>query len=385
MNAIELEEKHGSGLFNMRGINIVRGKGAKLWDDSGKEYIDCLGSHGAMNVGHCNPYVVEAIEKQARELIMSSPLLNNELRAMLYEKLATITPKGLERTFLCNSGTEAVEAAIKFARGSTGKKEIIAFKNGFSGRTMGALSATWNLKYRKPFEPLVPGFRHVAYGKIDELRKEIGSDTAAVLIEPIQGEGGVRIPPDGYLKEVEELCRKKDVLLIMDEIQTGFARTGKMFACMYDRVEPDIMCLAKSIAGGVPMGAAVFSDAVASRLKKGWHGGTFGGNPLACAASLAAIRYIEDHKLEKAAAKKGEYMLKGLKDIDAGNIREARGRGLMLALEFKEKAGRYITALMEEGVFTLPTGSAAIRFLPPLVISDSEMDFVLEKVRKVLT
>ncbi|MFQ6059581.1 MAG: aspartate aminotransferase family protein, partial [Anaerolineae bacterium] len=254
---MELEDSHTSGVYTKRPVVIVKGQGARLWDADGKEYIDCVGGHGVANIGHCHPRVVAAIKEQAERLITCPESLYNDQRAELQAELVRIAPPGLERVFLCNSGAEAVEAAIKFARLATGRPGIIAAKNSFHGRTMGALSATWRPQYRQPFEPLVPGFVHVPYNDMDALEAAIGDDTAAVLLEVVQGEGGVIVGDGDYLRGVQALCHGRGALFIVDEVQTGLGRTGCMFACEHYGLEPDMLCLAKAIAGGIPMGAVL--------------------------------------------------------------------------------------------------------------------------------
>lgn len=380
---VELENRYTSGLYNKRPIALVRGEGAHVWDADGREYIDCVGGHGVVNVGHCNPEVVQAICEQARTMITCPPSFPNDKRALLMAELIRIAPFPAERVFLCNSGTEAVEAAFKFARLVTGRKGIIATKNAFHGRTFGALSATWNVEYRRPFEPLVPGFLHVTYGDAKALAEAITDDIAAVILEVVQGEGGVR-PGDGaYLRQAQELCRERGALLIIDEVQTGFGRTGRMFASEHYGLEPDLMCVAKSIAGGVPMGAVLMGARV-GELQSQTHGTTFGGNPLACAAALAAIHYIEAHKLPKRAAELGAYFMDRLRALDRPLIREVRGLGLMVGVELKQRAAGYLAKLMDAGVLALPAGPIVLRFLPPLVISREDLDTVVKAVGDVL-
>ncbi len=383
MDTIELEKRHATGVVPQRELAIVRGDGAVLWDDHGNEYIDCMSGHGVAIIGHNNPYVAEAICQQARQLISLSGSFYNDQRAKAMAKLAEIAPEGLSRVFLSNSGAEAVEAAIKFARMATGKPGIIATMRGFHGRTMGALSATWEKKYRQPFEPLVPEFSHVAYDNLNALQEAINDKTAAVLIEVVQGEGGVRPASPEYLKGLQALCQERGVLLILDEVQTGFGRTGKMFACNHYDLTPDILCLGKAIGGGVPMGATLIGPRVQNILPMS-HGSTFGGNPLAAAASLAAIRYIEDHDLPRQAAEKGQHFMERLRQISSPKIREIRGLGLMVGVELRSKAAPYLAALMQERVLALPAGRTVLRFLPPLVISIEQLDRAAEAVGRVL-
>jgi acetylornithine/LysW-gamma-L-lysine aminotransferase len=381
---IALEDRHTNGCYQKRPIAIVRGRGTRLWDADGKEYIDCVGGHGVANIGHCHPKVVAAIREQAEKLLTCPESFYNDRRAELQAELVRIAPPELERVFLCNSGTEAVEAAIKFARLSTGRPGIVAAKNGFHGRTIGALSATWKREYREPFEPLVPGFTHVPYNDVDTLDEVIGNDTAAVILEVVQGEGGVIVGDGDYLRGVQALCRERGALFIVDEVQTGFGRTGRMFACEHYGLQPDLLCLAKAIAGGVPMGAVLLGPRV-GELPSRVHGSTFGGNPLACAAALAAIRIMEEEALPQRAAELGAYFLSRLQEIDSPLIREVRGLGLMIGIELKRKVQPYLAALMERGVLALSAGPIVMRFLPPLVISREELETVAEAVEEVLS
>ena len=284
---------------------------------------------------------------------------------------------------MCNSGTEAIEAAFKFARYTTGRRKIIATMRGFHGRTMGALSATWNKHYREPFEPLVPDFQHVPYNKLERLETAIDETTAAVILEVVQGEGGVHPGTVEYLQGAQALCQERGALLIIDEVQTGFGRTGKMFASEHFGLEPDLICLAKSIAGGVPMGAVLIGERV-GELSPGVHGSTFGGNPLAAAASLVALDVLEDEALPQHAAEGGEYLLEKLQEINSPLIREVRGLGLMVGIEIKQKVAPYLQALTERGVLAQPAGLTVIRLLPPLVISKKQIDRVVDTLIDVL-
>ncbi|MAG08083.1 aspartate aminotransferase family protein [Candidatus Woesearchaeota archaeon] len=382
---IGLEEEHEFDVYPKRGIVLVKGKNAKVWDDKGKEYIDCVAGHGVVNIGHCNDKVVEAIHEQAQKLITCSGIFYNDARALLYKKLVEISPDNLKSSFLCNSGAEAVEAAIKFARYTTKKTDFICAMRGFHGRTFGALSATANPKYRDDFKPLVPGFAHVPFNNFEKLKEKVNENTAGILIEIVQGEGGVHVGDKEYFKQVRELCDEKGVMLIIDEVQSGFCRTGKMFACQHMELEPDILCIAKSIAGGIPMGAVLCSDKV--EVPKQKHGTTFGGNPLACAAANAAIDFMLENKLDKQAEEKGKYLFNKLREAGIDKlekVREVRHLGLFLGIELKEKSREYIEKLMELGVLALPAGATVIRLLPPLTISYEGLDFVIDKLIKVL-
>jgi predicted acetylornithine/succinylornithine family transaminase len=377
-----LEKAYEFEVYGKRDLVLVRGKGAKVWDSDGKEYIDCVAGHGVANVGHCNEQVVAAIEQQARRLLSCSGIIYNDARARFLEKLLSVTPKNLKRAFLCNSGTEAIEGAIKFTRFTTKKKEFISAMRGFHGRTMGSLSATFNPEYRKDFEPLVPGFKYVPFNNFEKLKEAVGDDTAGVILEIVQGEGGVHVGSQEYFTQVRELCEQKKILLIIDEVQTGFGRTGKMFACNHFDLEPDILCVAKSMAGGVPMGAIVCSEKVQPPVGK--HGSTFGGNPLACAAGIAAIDFMLATGLPEQAREKGDYFVAKLKQQNFANVREIRHLGLMVGIELKEKAQPYLVKLMERGVLAMPAGATVLRFLPPLTISHEELSVVAEQVAAIL-
>lgn len=383
MNIQALENQFTSGLYTKRPLTIVRGEGARLWDSDGHEYIDCVGGQGAANLGHANPIIAEAIAAQARTLISCPEMFYNDQRAHLLERLISLAPDNVRRAYLCNSGTEAVEAAFKFARLVTGRRDLIAAMRGFHGRTMGALSATWEKKYREPFEPLVPDFRHIPYNDLPALEAAVNDQTAAVILEVVQGEGGVRPGTAEFLQGAQNLCRQHGALLILDEIQTGFGRTGAMFASEHFDLQPDLLCLAKSMAGGLPMGAVLMSDRVGA-LPAQVHGSTFGGNPLACAASLAALDYLEDQHLPERAAELGTWFIERLKRIESPLIREVRGLGLMVGIELKQKVTPYLQALMAQGVLALPAGLTVMRFLPPLVIAQADLARAADAVDAVL-
>jgi acetylornithine/LysW-gamma-L-lysine aminotransferase len=385
---IALEDGYGSGLYVKQPLVLTRGEGARVWDAEGNAYIDCVGGHGVANVGHANPAVVEAVRRQVGRLVTAPNGFYNDQRARLLAALVRVAPAGLERAYLCNSGAEAVEAAFKFARLATDRQKIISTMRGFHGRTMGALSATWHKDYREPFQPLVPGFAFVPYDRLERMAQAVDEETAAVILEVVQGEGGVNPGSGDYLRGVQTLCRERGALLIVDEVQTGFGRTGRMFACQHHDLQPDLMCVAKAMAGGVPMGGVLLGPRVGDLPKK-VHGSTFGGNPLACAAALATISYIESHDLPRRAAELGQRLASGLRAIDSPVIREVRGLGLMVGLQLKGRAGSYLAALAEPvdglGVLALTAGSTVMRFLPPLVISEEDVDAVVERVARVLT
>ncbi len=382
MDIIETESRHTSGVYAKQPLAIVRGQGATLWDAGGHAYIDCTSGHGVANLGHAHPRVAAAIAAQAATLITLFETFPNDQRAALMEKLTSFTP-GLERVFFCNSGTESVEAAIKFARLSTGRAGVVAAMRGFHGRTLGALSATWNKKYRAAFEPLVPGFTHVPYNNVEALDRAVTDGTAAVILEAVQGEGGVYPASEDYLPAARRICTERGALLIVDEVQTGFGRTGKFFAYQHFGVTPDLLCCAKSLAGGLPMGAVLIGGAV-QNLTPGMHSSTFGGNPLACAASLAVLSVIEEERLPEQAAEKGAYLMQRLQAISSPNVREVRGMGLMIGIELKQKAAPYLKALQERGILALNAGMSVIRLLPPLVISYDQLDCVATALAEVL-
>jgi acetylornithine/LysW-gamma-L-lysine aminotransferase len=334
------------------------------------------------NLGHAHPGVARAVADQATRLITSHEAFYNDQRAAALERLAGLRP-GLDRVYLCNSGTEAVESAIKFARLSTGRSGVVAAMRGFHGRTLGALSATWNRHYREAFEPLVPGFRHVPFNNVAALREAIDRDTAAVVLEVVQGEGGVHVAEPGYLQAAQEACRTNNALLIIDEVQTGLGRTGKLLAVEHFDLTPDLLCLAKSVAGGVPMGAVLVGKNV-SGFAPGLHGSTFGGNPLACAAAVAALDAIRNERLSEQAAEKGAYVFARLREIESPLIREIRGLGLMVGIELKRKVAPYIDGLLQRGVIALPAGLTVIRLLPPLVITIEQLDRVFAAIEQVV-
>ena len=379
---IEIETKHTSGMYAKQPIAIVRGRGASLWDVDGNEYLDCSSGHGVANLGHAHPKVAEAISRQASTLITLFETFPNDQRATLMEKLTALAP-GLERVFFCNSGTESIEAAIKFSRLSTGRTGIVAAMRGFHGRTMGSLSATWNKKYREAFEPLVPNYSHVPYNNIEALEKAVTDKTAAVLLEPVQGEGGVYPADSSYMAAVREICTERGVLLIMDEVQTGFGRTGRMFAYQHYGITPDLLCVAKSLAGGIPIGAVLIGPAV-QNLSPGLHGSTFGGNPLSCAAAVAALSVIEEENLPRQALVKGAYLMDQIRSIKSPLIRQVRGLGLLVGIELKQKVAPYLRALQERNIIALNAGLTTIRLLPPLVITYQQLDQVIAALAVVL-
>ena len=378
----EIENKYTSGVYAKQTLTIVRGQGASLFDENGVEYLDCSSGHGVANLGHAHPKIAEALYKQANTLITLFETFPNDQRAMLMEKITGLIPD-MDRVFFCNSGTEAVEASFKFARISTGRKNIIAAMRAFHGRTFGSLSATFNKKYREGFEPLLPGVSHVSYNNIEALEKAVNEETAAVILEVVQGEGGVYPASLEYVQAARRICNERGALLIIDEIQSGFGRTGKMFAIQHFGVTPDLLTCAKSLAGGVPMGAVLIGPNV-KNLTPGVHGSTFGGNPLSCAAANAALDVMKDEDLPGQAAAKGAYLMEKLKALQSPNIREVRGLGLMIGIEMKQKVAGYIKALQERKIIALNAGMTVIRLLPPLVITYEQIDHLVDVLADVL-
>ena len=379
-----LETTYESGFYRKRPIALVRGEGARVWDAEGREYVDCIGGHGVAIVGHANPHVAEAIAAQARRLLVCPGSFCSDVRAELLEELVRIAPPGIERAFLCNSGAEAVEAALKIARLVTGKTRFVAATRGFHGRTLGALSVTWRREYREPYEPLLPGVTFVPYNDATALEEALaGGDVAGVILEVVQGEGGVVMGEGEYLRAAQALARAHEAVFIVDEVQTGFGRTGRMFACEHHGLEPDLICVAKGIAGGVPMGAVLIHRRLGKMPPK-LHGSTFGGNPLACAAALAAIGYIRRERLPERAAELGAHFLGELRGVASPLIREVRGPGLMVGVELRRRAAPYLAAMAERGVLALSAGATVIRFLPPMVITREELSRVVEVLAEVL-
>jgi acetylornithine/LysW-gamma-L-lysine aminotransferase len=371
----ELEEAYGAPAFKKLPLTIVKGMGPLVWDDTGKEYIDFMTGIGVALVGHANDSVVNAISEQAARLITCHGSFYNDARAGFMERLVKAAPRGLGKALLTNSGTESVEAAIKLARRHTAKKKIISMKGAFHGKTYGSLSATWNKKYRDPFGPLLEGFEFAEYGDPESLSKLVDDDTAAVLAEPIQGESGIIVPPPGYFKQVREICDQVGTLLILDEIQTGLGRTGRMWASEHWGIVPDIMTVSKGLGGGLPIGAALTSDEIAASLKGGEHTSTFAGNPLSCAAGSATLDFITKNDLPAKAREKGEKMKSGLSRIASGHklVKDVRGLGLMLAMQTRVDIHDQLLSALNQGVIFAYSGRDTFRFLPALVIEESQI------------
>ena len=385
-SVVEREDLSMAGVYWKRPLEITHGRGVYLYDKDDKEYLDCTSNYGVAIVGHCHPRVVAAIKEQAEALLSCHGTFYSEVRSAFLEKLIAVAPRGLTRAFLSNSGTESVEFAFKLARRSTGKKGIIAMMGGFHGKTLGALSATWNKKYREPFMPLVPGFSHVPYGNLERLKAAIDDETAAVIAEPVQGESGINVPPADFLPGLRELCDEKGILLILDEIQTGLGRTGKMFACQHSGIEPDIMCLSKALASGLPMGATLATEEVMSAMKVGDHSSTFGGGPVPCAAACATLDVLVKEKLPEKAAQNGEYLLGKLRELQKKYtiVREARGMGLMIGLDLRFDILNVILGTLDRGVLFLDAGRTVVRMLPPLIIERGQINSAVSVLDEVL-
>ena len=378
----QLEHEYGLVLVAKRDLVAVRGKGALLYDEAGREYIDCVGGIGVASLGHSHPNIVAAVQQQAEKLITCPHILYNDVRSKMLEKLVEVTPANLRRAFLCNSGSEAVEAALKFARLHTKRTNYVTAMRGFHGRTMGAVSATFTKKYRESFEPLVPGFSYVPFNKIDKLDAAIDDNTAAVMLELVQGEGGVNPVQADYIAAARRLCSERGALLIIDEIQTGFCRTGKFFACEHFDLQPDMMTLAKALGGGVPIGATMVSADI--NIDTGLHGSTFGGNPLACAAALAAMQTFENEGLAQRAEEMGSYFESQLLQKPLSQVRAVRRLGLMIGIEMKHKVQDVLAQLLERQIIALPAGPNVIRLLPPLVIEKQQLDRVINVLQDLL-
>lgn len=378
----ERQRAHELDVYGKRDLCLASGSGAHLSDEAGNTYIDCVGGHGAANIGHAHPTLAAAIAAQASTLISCPGAYYNDVRAQYLSRLTAAAPEGLNRAFLCNSGTEAVEAALKFSRLTTGRPRFVAARRGFHGRTFGAMSATFNPNYSRGCEPLLGGFSHIPFNDIHALEEALADDVAGLILEVIQGEGGVRPADTAFLQAARELCDRTGTLLIIDEVQTGFGRTGRLFACEHHDLQPDILCLAKAIAGGMPMGAVVVSDKVKAPIGK--HGSTFGGNPLAAAAALATLQIIEEERLCEAAQEKGEYLFELLNNLQHPIIRQIRGQGLMVGIELATRVKPILPALAKKGVLALPAGPSVLRLLPPLVISKEDIATVVAAIDSVL-
>jgi LysW-gamma-L-lysine/LysW-L-ornithine aminotransferase len=373
-------------LYQKFPVRIDRGKGVRVWDTSGKEYIDCMGGYGVALVGHCNPRVVEAIKNQAEKLIVCHMSFYNDARGDFLSMMATIAPKGLSKIFFSNSGAEAVEAALKFSRRYTGKPGIISMSGGYHGKTFGALSATYSEKYRKPFMPLLENVKFLPY-TTTRIEDAVNDNIGAVIVEPIQGETGIILPPEGLLQNMREVCTKHGIVLIFDEIQSGLGRTGKMWAGENWKTIPDIMCLAKGLAGGVPIGLTLSKPEIVEALRVGEHSSTFGGNPLACAAGAATIGSLIEDKLVENAANVGGYFKDGLLKLKEKHriVRDVRGLGMMLALELRFDVRNLLLDGIRHGLLMLYSGKNILRLLPPLVMDKETISQALENMDELLS
>ncbi|MEK6950053.1 MAG: acetylornithine transaminase [Nanoarchaeota archaeon] len=379
---IEMGKKYLMHTYSRRDFVIDHGKGCYVFDKKGKKYIDLVSGIATCPLGHGNKKLANVVKNQIEKLTNPSNLYYSEQQVILAEKLAKLS--GLNKCFFSNSGTESVEAAIKLARKYTKKPGVISTKHGFHGRTFGALSATWKEKIKKPFEPLLSNFQHVDYGNAAAVEKAIDKSTGAVIVEPIQGEAGIIIPKKGYLKQLREICDKHNILLIVDEVQTGYGRTGKFFAYEHEKIKPDIVTLAKGLANGIPIGATIAKEEVAASFKSGDHGSTFGGNPVACAAANFTVDYIIKNKLIANAEKQGDYFIKKLKSLNSDNVKEIRGKGLMVGIGIKANAKKVVKKCNEKGLLINSPEEKVLRLLPPLIINKKIIDDSIKILRKTI-
>lgn len=384
---ISQEAKHLAHVYRKLKVRIVRGKGATLWDSAGRAYIDCMSAYGVAIVGHSHPRCIAAIKNQADKLIMCHASIFNDAREALLSKLSSLAPKGLDSIFLSNSGAESVEAAIKAAAKYTKRKVFVSMTGAFHGKTLGALSLTWNPRYRRAFQDLLyPNVRFARFGDVDSLRQILNDDVAAIFLEPIQGESGVHMPPDDYLRQVKELSEKHGALVVLDEVQTGLGRTGRLWAHQHEAVVPDVMCIAKGLGGGVPIGATLAREGIMNSLDMGEHSSTFGANPLSCAAASEVLDIIQDENLSGRAEESGRYLMESLEKLMHAhkNIREVRGRGLMIGVEMRFNVQRFLDNLVEGGLLPLYSGLNVVRLLPPLVITRQQIDDAVETIDNTL-
>lgn len=379
----EIEDRYGSGAYGKRPTALVRGQGVYVWDIDGNRYLDATSGQGVAALGHCHPAVVAAVTGQANTLVSIHESFYNDRRAELYTLLGSITPADLSRFFLCNSGAEAIEGALKVAKLLTGRDGIVAAKRAFHGRTTGALSMTWTPKYRKAFQNWLPTVQHIAFNNVAAAVEAITPETAAVVVESVQGEGGVHPAEVDYLQALRERCDETGAMLIMDEIQTGFGRTGKWFGFEHSGIVPDIVALAKAIGGGLPMGAVCWR-AAHGPIDRASHGSTFGGNPLACAAAIATLSTIRDEGIVERVHSQGAWLMRELAELNLRGVRTVRGRGLMVGLELRGRVTPVLKALQEQGVLALPAGLNTLRLLPPLIISRDELRIVIDAIAEVL-
>jgi acetylornithine/LysW-gamma-L-lysine aminotransferase len=377
------EDAHTSGAYPKRPLTLVRGQGVHVWDDAGNRYLDLTSGQGVALLGHAHPAVTQAISQQAATLVTCPEIFYNDRRAALYDLLDSLLPPGINRYFLCNSGAESLEGALKLARVLTGRGQVVAIKRGFHGRTMGALSLTWNRKYREAFQPWLLDVTHVAADDLDAAREAITGEVAAVVVEAVQGEGGVYALNPDYLRGLRALCSERGALLVTDEIQCGLGRVGRWFAFEDAGIVPDIVTLGKGIAGGVPLGVVAWRGSL-GQFPDGTHGTTFGGNPLACAAAVAALTALRDGDLPAHADETGAWLLDTLRARDLRAVREIRGRGLMIGLELRDRVTPVLKALQERAILALPAGVNVLRLLPPLVITREELEPAVDALTELL-
>ncbi len=392
---IELHEKYGAHNYAPLDVVLSRGEGVWVWDVEGRKYLDMLAAYSAVNQGHRHPKIIQAMKEQLDRITLTSRAFYNDKLGLFLKKLHDVT--GYDKALPMNSGAEAVETALKIARKWAYVKkgiplndgEIIVALNNFHGRTITVVSFSSEPQYRYGFGPFTPGFVFVPFGDADAIEKAINWKTIGVLLEPIQGEGGINVPPDGYLRRVREITKEKGVLLILDEIQTGLGRTGKLFAYEWEDARPDILILGKALGGGVyPVSAALADDEIMDVIKPGDHGSTFGGNPVAAAVGIAALDVIIEERLPERALELGNYFMGELKKIESPYIKEVRGKGLMIGVEIKPEYGNakpFIKKLKEKGILVKETHERVIRFAPPLVIKKEELDWAIERIRDVFT
>ncbi len=391
---VKMEEQYGAHNYHPLDVVIEKAEGAWVYDVDGKKYLDCLSAYSAVNQGHVHPKILEALIEQAKKVTLTSRAFRNDQLPLLYQELSEMS--GYEMSLPMNSGAEAVETAIKLARKwayrvkgvPRHQAEIIVAGNNFHGRTITIISFSSEPLYRDDFGPFTPGFVLVQYGNADAIKKAITPNTAAVMLEPIQGEAGVIIPPDGYLKRVSELCEQNNVLLIADEIQTGLGRTGKFFAAQHEDVRPHMSIIGKALSGGFyPVSAVLADKPILGLFKPGEHGSTFGGNPLAAAVARAALKVLRDEKLSEGAAELGAYFIEQLSEIPSPHVKEVRGKGMLIGIELKPEAGgarRFCEALKERGILAKETHDNVIRFAPPLIIDKETIDWALPAIRETL-
>jgi acetylornithine/LysW-gamma-L-lysine aminotransferase len=381
------EDRYVGALYQRFPVNIAKGKGTRVWDTAGKEYIDCMGGYGVALVGHCNDRVVNAIKRQAETLITAHMSTYNDTRLRFMEKIASVAPPSLNKIFFANSGAESVEAALKFARKYSGRHGVIAMNGGYHGKTFGALSVTHSEKYRKSFIPLLDGVKFVPYSDPSLLEEVIDDTIGCVILEPIQGETGIIVPPDDLLPKIREICNRRNLVLIFDEIQSGLGRTGKMWAGQNWNTTPDIMCLAKGIAGGIPMGLVLAKQEIMDTMKLGEHSSTFGGSPIACAAGTATMEALIDDKLIDNAAKMGVHFKEGLNRLQEKHkiIRQVRGIGMMLGVELRFDVKDILFDGIRRGLLILYSGRNILRLLPPLVMDEMTVSRVVDIIDIILT